>query len=373
MKHNYRVKGLVAALALAGLASVAQAAVDDAALLADAGNNWVHTNGNLAGWRYSTLDKINASNAGKLRVAWVAQVGAKTDSQATPSVVDGVIYFPQDNKVFAIDGATGKTLWKYEHKLPDDWGGYNVSFFTGKHRGLAVSGGNVYFASNDAKLHAIDMTTGKAKWVKGYEGFDYPKDFAKSKDSNGYCITVGPTAIPGGLIVLPMNATDTGGLPGYVIGVSAETGDRTLVRRLVHDKFSESYAPTIGVDVSSYVVADAGPRRDQPLELVIWDVDGNFGLTVFRHVYVKGSAAALIIGDLTRPPTIAHMARLAEGWQDAMPGLPFELVINKCDDGVDRAAIPLPPRLQHTRTTLLTTSAKTGEQVRHALRRRLIG
>lgn len=241
MKHNYRVKGLVAALALAGLASVAQAAVDDAALLADAGNNWVHTNGNLAGWRYSTLDKINASNAGKLRVAWVAQVGAKTDSQATPSVVDGVIYFPQDNKVFAIDGATGKTLWKYEHKLPDDWGGYNVSFFTGKHRGLAVSGGNVYFASNDAKLHAIDMTTGKAKWVKGYEGFDYPKDFAKSKDSNGYCITVGPTAIPGGLIVLPMNATDTGGLPGYVIGVSAETGELKWKANMIPAKGEKGY------------------------------------------------------------------------------------------------------------------------------------
>jgi len=223
--HSYKVKGLVAALALAGLAGVANAGpVNGAMLLSDPGASWLHTNGNLAGWRYSTLNQINATNAKRLKVAWIMSPGGKTDAQATPSVHDGVVYFPQDNKVFAIDGATGRVVWKYEHKLPDDWGGYNVPFFTGKHRGLAVSGGNVYFLSNDAKLHSIDMKTGKANWVQAYEGFPYPKDFAKSKDSNGYCTTVGPTAIPGGTIIVPMNATDTGGLSGYVLGVSAETG-----------------------------------------------------------------------------------------------------------------------------------------------------
>jgi alcohol dehydrogenase (cytochrome c) len=226
VKAKHAVKGLVAALALAGYASVGQAGpVSDVMLSADAGESWLHSNGNLAGWRYSTLNQINSGNAGKLKVAWVRSVGGKTDAQATPSVHNGMIFFPQDNKVFALDAGTGNVIWKYEHKLPDDWGGYNVSFFTGKHRGVALAGDNVYFASNDAKLHAIDMKTGKAKWVKSYDGFGYPKDFAKAKDSNGYCITNGPLAIPGGTIVLNMNATDTGGLPGYVIGVSAETGD----------------------------------------------------------------------------------------------------------------------------------------------------
>jgi alcohol dehydrogenase (cytochrome c) len=183
------------------------------------------TNGNYAGWRYSTLSQVNSANAKRLKVAWIMSPGGKTDAQATPSAHDGVVYLPQDNKVFAVDAGTGRVLWKYEHKLPDDWGGYNVGFFTGKHRGLALAGGNVYLLSNDAKLHAIDMKTGKAKWVKAYEGFDYPKDFAKAKDSNGYCTTVGPMAIAGGTVIVPMNATDTGGLPGYVLGVSAETGD----------------------------------------------------------------------------------------------------------------------------------------------------
>ena len=167
--HSYKLKGLVAALALAGIAGFANAGpVNDAMLLSDAGASWLHTNGNLAGWRYSTLNQINTGNAKRLKVAWMMSPGGKNDAQGTPSVHDGVVYYPQDNKVWAIDGTTGRVVWKYEHKLPDDWGGYNVPFVTGKHRGLALSGGNVYFLSNDAKLHSIDMKTGKANWVKAY-------------------------------------------------------------------------------------------------------------------------------------------------------------------------------------------------------------
>jgi alcohol dehydrogenase (cytochrome c) len=221
-----KMRQLAWCISLIGLSGAASAQVNDAALAAEAGDNWIHTNGNYAGHRFSTLDKINTGNAGKVKIAWTLSVGGKTDAQATPSVHNGVIYFPQDNKVFAIDGKTGKIIWKYEHKLPDDWGGYNVPFFTGKHRGVALYGDNVYFFSNDTKLHAIDMKTGKAKFVKDYagEGFPYPKDFAKSKDSNGFISTVGPMAVPGA-IILPMNATDTGGLQGYVLGVDPANGN----------------------------------------------------------------------------------------------------------------------------------------------------
>jgi alcohol dehydrogenase (cytochrome c) len=218
--------GVMLALAAIGFAGVAGAnPVTDALLATDAGESWVHTNGNFGGHRYSTLTQINSGNAGNVSIAWVMSLGGKTDAQATPSVHDGVIYMPQDNKVFAIDGRNGRIIWRYEHKLPDDWGGYNVPFFTGKHRGVALSGDNVYFMSNDAKLHAINMKTGQAKWVKSYDGFPYPKDFAKSGDSNGYITTVGPMAIPG-CIIVPMNATDSGGLPGYVLGVNPDTGEQ---------------------------------------------------------------------------------------------------------------------------------------------------
>jgi alcohol dehydrogenase (cytochrome c) len=214
-------------LALAGLAGLAQAGpVTDSMLGAEAGESWLHANGNWAGHRYSTLSAINSGNAGQVKVAWVFSLGGKNDAQNTPLYHEGMVYVAQDNKVFALDGSTGRLVWKFEHKLPDDWGGYNVPFITGKHRGLAIYGDSVYFLSNDTKLHALNYKTGAKKFTKDYQadGFPYPKDFAKAQDSNGYASTVGPLAIPG-TILLPLNGTDFGGLPGYVVGVNPENGD----------------------------------------------------------------------------------------------------------------------------------------------------
>src|SRR5215510_14947239 len=158
--RNFKVAALVSALVWAGL--VHAGPVTDQMLAGDAGDSWLHANGHWAGHRYSTLTQINASNAKDLKVAWIFSAGGKTDEQNTPLFHDGMVFFAQDNKVFALDGATGSLVWKYEHKLPDDWGGYNVPFITGKHRGLAIYGNNIYFLSNDAKLHAIDYKSGKA-------------------------------------------------------------------------------------------------------------------------------------------------------------------------------------------------------------------
>jgi alcohol dehydrogenase (cytochrome c) len=214
--------------------------VTDVMLAADPGESWLHANGNWAGHRFSTLTQLNPGNASDLKVAWIFSPGGKTDAQNTPLYHDGLVYFAQDNKVFALDGRSGRLAWRYEHKLPDDWGGYNVPFITGKHRGLAISGEYVYFLSNDAKLHAIHYKTGTAKFVKSYPDFKYPKDFAKASDSTGYATTVGPLAIPGQIIV-PMNGTDFGGLPGYVIGVNPDNGDILWKANMIPGPGEEGY------------------------------------------------------------------------------------------------------------------------------------
>src|SRR5436190_1994304 len=223
--RNAIVIGIGLALCFAASPRLAQAqVVTDVLLASEAAESWLHANGNWAGHRFSTLTQLNTGNVKNLKLAWIFSTGGKTDAQNTPLYHDGLVYFAQDNTVFAIDARTGRRVWRYEHKLPEDWGGYNVPFFTGKHRGLAIYGENIYFLSNDVKLHAINYKTGVAKFVKGWTEFQYPKEFTKAKDANGYFLTVGPLAIPGTIIV-PMNATDTGGLPGYVIGVNPENGD----------------------------------------------------------------------------------------------------------------------------------------------------
>lgn len=222
---RFTLGGIVSLLFLIGIASWVQAQpVTDIMLAADPGESWLHTNGNWAGHRYSTLTQLNTGNVKNLKLTWIFSLGGKTDAQNTPLYHDGLVYVAQDNTVFALDAHSGRRVWKYQHELPEDWGGYNVPFITGKHRGLAIYGENIYFLSNDAKLHALHYKTGEAKFVKTYPDFPYPKDFEKSTDANGYATTVGPFAIPGQIIV-PMNGTDFGGLPGYVLGVKPDDGE----------------------------------------------------------------------------------------------------------------------------------------------------
>ncbi len=188
--------GIALLLLLTGVARWVQAQpVTDTMLAADPAESWLHVNGNWAGYRYSTLSQLSPSNVNGLKVAWMFSTGGNTDAQNNPLNHDELVYFAQDNKVFAIDARSGRPVWKYEHELPEDFGGYNVAFFTGKHRSLAIYGEHIYFLSDDIKLHAIHYKTGQQKFVKQY--LTYPKDFEKAEDSNGYITTIGPLAIPG--------------------------------------------------------------------------------------------------------------------------------------------------------------------------------
>jgi tRNA U34 5-carboxymethylaminomethyl modifying GTPase MnmE/TrmE len=141
-------------------------------------------------------------------------------------------------------------------------------------------------------------------------------------------------------------------------------GKSSLVRRLVFDKFDFDYKPTIGVDVYRYNVPDS-PARPQ-MSLIIWDTDGNFGDAIFKHIYMKEASAALIIGDMSRGPTLDTMVKLGAGFAEAFPGRHIGYVVNKSDIVADPDAVPLPARLTSPGTSLIRTSAKTGSHVADA-------
>lgn len=203
----------------------AKADVSDNDLLTDPGDDWVQTNGNLAGHRYSTLNQINASNAGNLKVDWIYSTGGTTNAQGPVIEHDNLLFFVQDNSVHAIHAATGIRAWKYDYEMPEDFGGQFNPFFTGKHRGAAILGSNVYALTSDCTLLALDYKTGDEVFAHKIDR-PYPRDFETTADGNGYFCTSNPVAIPGGKIIVPMNATDTGGLQGYVHAHSAATGER---------------------------------------------------------------------------------------------------------------------------------------------------
>jgi PQQ-dependent dehydrogenase (methanol/ethanol family) len=219
------------ALVLTSIGTVRARPVTDVDLSALAGTEWLHGNGSWDGTRYSTLTQLTPSNAEKLQLKWTAALGGKNDAQATPLFHDGMIYVPHDNKTHAFSARNGDLLWSYEAELPEDWGGYNVDFITGKHRNLAISGDNIYFLSNDCAIHALNHTTGERVFRFKVDR-PYPKDFKKSEDANGYACTVGPMAIPGKLIV-PMNGTDFGGLQGYVHAHSLNDGSQMWAANMI--------------------------------------------------------------------------------------------------------------------------------------------
>ena len=142
-------------------------------------------------------------------------------------------------------------------------------------------------------------------------------------------------------------------------------GKTSLVRRLIDDRFSADYGPTTGVDLYHYTCPADPPDRPDDVGLVIWDTDGDFGENLFRHAYITGAAGTLIVGDASRPHTFSTMLSLAAGFEEALPGRPYSLVINKLDLVDDAQPLQLPPELAAS-DRLFKTSALTGDNVKRA-------
>ena len=172
--------------------------------------NWLTYSGNYAGWRYSTLDQINASNAAKLQAQWVFQTGVPGLFEATPLVVDGVLYGtgPED-VAFAVDARTGKPIWRYKRALPD-----KMTVCCGHvNRGFAMLGSNLYMATLDAHVIALDAKTGNLVW-----------DVQAADSTKGYSFTLAPLLVKDKVIVGVSGGEY--GIRGFIDAYDAETGKR---------------------------------------------------------------------------------------------------------------------------------------------------
>ena len=115
---------LAAAIAVLGLwgchKAPAPGSVDQARLTAadqDA-NNWLSYGRTYAEQRFSPLKPINTGNVGQLGLAWHAQFDTDRGQEATPLVVDGVLYTTTTwSKVYAFDAATGALMWSFDPKV----------------------------------------------------------------------------------------------------------------------------------------------------------------------------------------------------------------------------------------------------------------
>jgi alcohol dehydrogenase (cytochrome c) len=128
-------------------------------------NQWVLQTGDYANTRYSKLDQINASNVGKLQVAWTFSTGVLRGHEGSPIVVGDMMYVhtPFPNIVYALDlNSEAKIVWKYEPK--QDPNVIPVMCCDTVNRGLAYADGKIFLHQADTTLVALDAKTGKEAW-----------------------------------------------------------------------------------------------------------------------------------------------------------------------------------------------------------------
>ena len=150
-----------------GQASVARSAADvDAARIVNADHdpaNWLTYGRTYDEQRFSPLSSITADNAKQLGLAWYADLDTNRGQQATPLVIDGVMYVSTAwSMVKAYDAATGKLLWAYDPQVPRELGVKGCCDVV--NRGVAAWKGKIYVGTFDGRLVALDAKTGKPAW-----------------------------------------------------------------------------------------------------------------------------------------------------------------------------------------------------------------
>jgi quinohemoprotein ethanol dehydrogenase len=180
---------------------------------AQKGDSWPLIGGNYAEQRFSPLAQIDRSNVSRLGLAWEGDVDSTRGLEATPIMVDGVLYVTSTwSRVFAFDAASGKPLWSYDPEVPRTTARSLCCDVV--NRGLAVWNGHVYFGTLDGRLVALDARSGKPVWtVNTVEDAAHP-----------YTITGAPRVIKG-RIVIGNSGADIG-VRGYVSAYDPADGKR---------------------------------------------------------------------------------------------------------------------------------------------------
>ena len=176
--------------------------------------DWPSYNGDLTGRRYSSLAQITPENVKSLRTQWVFHSTSAGTLEATPVVVNGVMYLTASNDAYALNANDGRMLWHYTRTissgLVDDASGH-IS------RGVALWGSRLYMQTDNAHLLCLDARTGRLLW-----------DVAYATWNKNYGATSAPLAIRGKILVGTSGGDD--GVRGFVVAFDAMTG-KILWRR----------------------------------------------------------------------------------------------------------------------------------------------
>jgi PQQ-dependent dehydrogenase (methanol/ethanol family) len=165
------VLAIIAAAALYFAPRAAETAVkpgdvNEERIAADAlsGTNWLVNGRTNDSKHFSPLKQINDGNVANLGLAWYFDYDGLMGIVSEPIVVDGVIYISAPlSKIYAIEAATGKLIWKYDPQIRLDQA-LNGSYSARTNGGVGVWNGKVYVGTGDCRLIAIDAASANKIW-----------------------------------------------------------------------------------------------------------------------------------------------------------------------------------------------------------------
>jgi len=224
-----RLKLVPALVAFACAAPALRAQVTDSMIVNDA-----RTGGDVLSWglgtegqRYSLLKQVTTANAARLVPAWAFSFGGEKQrgQEAQPVIHNGKMFVTASySRLFALDAATGKKLWKYEHRLPDGI----MPCCDVINRGAALYDKLVIFTTLDAQIVALDQDSGDVVWKEKID------DYAA-----GYSSTAAPI-IAGGLLLTGVSGGEFGVI-GRVEARDAKTGRLVWSRPTVEGHMGYTY------------------------------------------------------------------------------------------------------------------------------------
>ncbi len=173
--------------------------------------NWLSHGRTYNEQRFSPLKAINDENVNQVALAWYYSLDTRRGQEATPLVVDGVMYFTTAwSKVISLDAASGVRRWEYDPKVPPEWAVNACCDVV--NRGVAAWKGKVFVGTLDGRLIALDTAIGKPVW-----------ETLTIDPKMRYAITGAPRVVKGKVII--GNGGAEMGVRGYVSAYDAETGN----------------------------------------------------------------------------------------------------------------------------------------------------
>lgn len=190
-------------------------------------HDWPVTGGEPGNSRYSPLTQIDRQNVSRLQIAWVYHTGdlppdAHTEIQATPIVVNGVLYTTTPAlAVVALRADRGTLRWRFDP-------------FAGRARESHVNRGVVYWGDGDdrrilftagRRLFALDAATGRPIPSFGDSGSVDLGNGLGRKVSDADVVATSPGVVYHDLLVQGTRVGEfDGAAPGWVRAYDVRTG-----------------------------------------------------------------------------------------------------------------------------------------------------